>query len=218
MTHTLSPYSLFFNSGLHYHPIEDETDDENHPHSPILESPMPYTKTGLRSPIPRKRRSSITNAVSPVSAIKLKSPTRAAGNAWHVAHNAAVNSPRSRSGSLNVASEESSMVGRIRSGSLSNRLRTRKPLTSKRPIALLFAPTQPPPNAPLPQVPLSAPARPPLTRLTIQPQPILPDADVFYSAPAGPVSPTPSSPSAEFYHGPGMWRGFGAIEEEMRDD
>ncbi|KAJ7065369.1 hypothetical protein C8F01DRAFT_1125390 [Mycena amicta] len=203
MTST-SPYSLFFTSGLHApalysHDIDDDIQAENEPQSPV--------KTALRSPGPRKRRSSITTATSPVSVIKLKSPARAAGNAWHIA-NVAAHSPRSRSGSVNVASEDSSMIGRMRSGSLTNRLRSRRPLTSKRPVALLFTPTQPAPTAPLPALPLSAPARPPLSRLTIHPQPILPSPDVFYSAPAG--SPTPSSASA--------WMGFGVIEEEMRDD
>nr|GAT56538.1 predicted protein [Mycena chlorophos] len=205
-----SPYSLFFTSGLHYHPF-DEPEPENEPHSPVLKA-----TAGPRSPVPRKRRSSLTAAVSPVSAIKLKSPTRAAGNAWHIANVAAHSPSRSRSGSLSVATEDSSMVGRMRSGSLTNRLRARKPLTSKRPVALLFAPTQPP-SAPLPDLPGAAQARPPLTRLTIQPQ-ALPVPDVFHSAPAGPVSPTPSSPSVDFYHPPGVWMGFNAIEEEMRDD
>ena len=122
------------------------------------------------------------------------------------------------------------MLGRMRSGSVGTRcvyfhfsftcinivrisLRTKKPLTNRRPLALLFAPTAPPPNAPLPALPLCAPARPPLSRLAIQPA--LPVADVFYKSP---VSPVPSSPSTECYHAPGVWTGFGAIDEEMKEN
>ncbi|KAJ7880391.1 hypothetical protein B0H14DRAFT_3129445 [Mycena olivaceomarginata] len=143
-----------------------------------------HTSSRAQSP-PRKRRSSITSAASPMSPMKFaKSPARAAGNAWHIA-NVAASSPRSRSGSLvqNVASEETSMLGRIRSGSVGSRLRTRKPLTNRRPTALLFAPTPPPLSAP--------PSRPPFL----------------------PVSPVPSSPSSEFYHAPGVWKSFGTIDE-----
>ncbi|KAF7317711.1 hypothetical protein MKEN_00858900 [Mycena kentingensis (nom. inval.)] len=199
-----SPYSTFLTFGLNHAAASDcynyshPVDDENEPQSPILLEAVPYHKNLIpRSPVPRKRRSSLSNA-------------------WHIANVAAQSPGRSRGNSFSVASEESSMLGRIRSGSLTNRLRSRKPLTSKRPVALLFA-QQPPPTAPLPALPLDAPARPPLTRLTIHPQPVV---DVFSSAPvrAIPVSPVPSSASAELYHGPGVWRGFAAIHEdsEMR--
>ncbi|KAJ6561225.1 hypothetical protein DFH09DRAFT_1160801 [Mycena vulgaris] len=220
----LSPYSPFFLSGL------IQSNDPVH----AMEHEPPRSPTGdlayfptyhnhslnttsrtqrARSPM-RKRRSSITTAASPISSIKLaKSPARAAGNAWHVANVAAHSPSRSRSGSTNVASEDTSMLGRMRSGSLSSRLRAKKPLTSRRPLALLFAPTAPPPNAPLPALPLCAPARPPLSRLAIQPA--LPVADVFYKSP---VSPVPSSPSTECYHAPGVWMGFGAIDEEMKEN
>lgn len=93
-------------------------------------------------------------------------------------------------------------------------LRTKKPLTNRRPVALLFASTQPPPNAPLPALPLCAPARPPLSRLAIQPV-LPPAADVFYQSAASPV---PSSPSTECYHAPGVWAGFGTIDEEMKEN
>ncbi|KAJ7132169.1 hypothetical protein C8R44DRAFT_730881 [Mycena epipterygia] len=234
---TNSPYSLFFSSSAigpslykHNHPADDDMDIENAPRSPVTGDleyftastyhTNPHNTTSraqtARPPL-RKRRSSITASASPVSSMKLaKSPARAAGNAWHIA-NVAANSPsRSRSGSasMNVASEDTSMLGRMRSGSLGSRLRTKKPLTNRRPLALLFAPTPPPPSAPLPALPLCAPARPPLSRLAIQPG--LPPADVFCMSP---VSPVPSSPSMEYYHAPGVWSGFGAIdEEEMKEN
>ncbi|KAJ7355634.1 hypothetical protein DFH08DRAFT_933481 [Mycena albidolilacea] len=221
-------YSAFLTSGLHAHaasvytythPHDDDMDHENASHSSTGDlayfppaSTYHHTSSRAQSP-PRKRRSSITSAASPMSPMKLaKSPARAAGNAWHIA-NVAASSPRSRSGSLvqNVASEETSMLGRIRSGSVGSRLRTRKPLTNRRPIALLFAPTPPPPSAPLPALPLCAPARPPLSRLAIQPA--LRPADVFFTNTKPPVSPVPSSPSSEFYHAPGVWKSFGTIDE-----
>ncbi|KAJ7113666.1 hypothetical protein C8R43DRAFT_1039638 [Mycena crocata] len=216
-------YSDFFASGLHAPALFQQPEDDvkqpeddasgdlayfptynNVPHNSTSKS------TSARPPL-RKRRSSITTSASPVSSMKLaKSPARAAGNAWHMA-NVVVNTPsRSRSGSLNVASEDTSMLGRMRSGSLGSRLRTvKKPLTGKRHAALLFAPTLPPPTAPLPALPLCAPARPPLSRLAVQPV-----ADIFTS----PASPVPSSPSTECYHAPGVWQGFGTIDEEMKEN
>ncbi|KAJ7027932.1 hypothetical protein C8F04DRAFT_1121163 [Mycena alexandri] len=235
-----SSYSVFYKSGLHghassvytySHPRDDDMDHENPSHSATADlayfaAAAPYHITssninnrvaqGPRSPT-RKRRSSLTSAASPVSALKLRSPARAAGNAWHMAHMASSPS-RSRSGSLNVASEGTSMLGRMRSGSVGARLRARKPLTNRRPVALLFAPTPPPPSAPLPALPLCAPARPPFSRLAIQ-LPALPVADgVFYKPSAGPASPVPSSPSTEYYHAPGAWMGFGTIDEEMKEN
>ncbi|KAJ7460670.1 hypothetical protein FB451DRAFT_1371538 [Mycena latifolia] len=218
----LSPYSSFFASGflhnvhdMQHEPPRSPTGDLAYfPTAPSYNNhSLNTTSRAARSPV-RKRRSSITTAASPISSMKLaKSPARAAGNAWHIA-NVASNSPgRSRSGSTNVASEDNSMLGRMRSGSMGSRIRTKKPLTNRRPLALLFAPTAPPPSTPLPALPLSAPARPPLSRLAIQPA--LPVADVFYKSPASPV---PSSPSAECYHAPGAWMGFGAIDEEMKEN
>ncbi|KAJ6485840.1 hypothetical protein C8R45DRAFT_998095 [Mycena sanguinolenta] len=223
-------YSTFYRSGLHAHAAAVYT--YNHPQDEDMEHDASHSSTGDLAYFPaastyhnatvsraqsprRRRRSSITSSVAPMSSVKLaKSPSRAAGNAWHIAHVAAT-SPRSRSGSLvqNAASEDNSMLGRIRSGSIGVRLRGRKPLTNKRPVALLFASTPPPPSAPLPALPLCPPARAPLTRLAIQPA--LPVADVFYTKPLAPV---PSSDSAEFYHPPGVWKAFGAIDEEMKEN
>ena len=74
----------------------------------------------------RRRRSSLTQATSPMNAIR--SPTRAAGNALH--HHLQIvptATSRSRSGSLSVAGDamgagtySSSLVGRMRSGSCSD--------------------------------------------------------------------------------------------------
>ncbi|KAJ7623537.1 hypothetical protein FB45DRAFT_108491 [Roridomyces roridus] len=203
-----SPYSLFFSSGLYaaaasvYSTSRSHDEDMDHaPHDSTGDlayfpaAAAPSTRSAPLSPRPRKRRSSLTASASPMSAVKLaKSPSRSAGNAWYVANVAVPHSPaRSRSGSLNVASEDTSMLGRMRSGSIGSRIRTKKPLTNKRPVALLFAATQPAPSAPLPPLPLCAPARPPLTRLAIQlagPGPVLqPAADVFYPT-KSPVSPS----------------------------
>ena len=105
-------------------------------------TPTPRIKTPMQSPQPlkiqalspkvRKRRSSLTLATSPISAIR--SPTRAASNAFHIQRQlyTAIGpaSPRSRSGSLagedasasrftnaGVASCENSFGGRLRGGS-----------------------------------------------------------------------------------------------------
>ncbi|KAJ7695028.1 hypothetical protein B0H17DRAFT_1198739 [Mycena rosella] len=223
----LSPYSPFFVSGwpMAMNKAVHDTEHEQPPRAPtgdLTYFPAPHThhihSLNAHSRIqsarsPRKRRSSITTSTSPVSSMKqAKSPARAAGNAWHVAHVAFTSPGRSRS-NTNVASEDTSMLGRMRSGSMGSRIRTKKPLTNRRPLALLFAPTAPPPTAPLPALPLCAPARPPLSRLAIQPA--LPRADVFFQSPASPV---PSSPSTECYHAPGVWMGFGAIDEEMKEN
>lgn len=105
-------------------------------------TPTPRIKTPMQSPQPlkiqamspkvRKRRSSLTLATSPISAIR--SPTRAASNALHIQRQlfTAIGpaSPRSRSGSFagddasasrlsnaGVASCENSLGGRLRGGS-----------------------------------------------------------------------------------------------------
>ncbi|KAJ7281972.1 hypothetical protein C8J57DRAFT_1299033 [Mycena rebaudengoi] len=212
-----SPYSAFFDSGLHAsaaavytytHPHDD--DDGEHPSAPYRRMQAP------RSPPPmRKRRSSITTAASPMNNFKLaRSPARAAGNAWHMANVVASSPSRSRSSSVatNVASEETSMLGRIRSNSIDVNLRLRRKPLTRRNTAFLAAPALPPPTAPLPALPLHAPAtkespRTPLLRLAMQPP-----ADVFFT----PASPVPSSPSAECYLPGGVW--MGQIDEEMKEN
>ena len=115
-------------------------------------TPTPETTTPMQSPQPvkihsksqtqqqpqqqstqpmlRKRRSSLTLAISPMNAIR--SPTRTASNAIHLQRQLSTAvSPRSRSGSVSgedatasrysnvgVASSETSLEGRMRSGSL----------------------------------------------------------------------------------------------------
>ena len=84
------------------------------------------TTTTTAHPRLRRRRSSLTQATSPMNAIR--SPTRAAGNALH--HHLQIvptATSRSRSGSLSVAGDamgagtySSSLVGRMRSGSCSD--------------------------------------------------------------------------------------------------
>lgn len=104
----------------------------HHPQSqsqPQMEQAQPQTQ----QPRLRRRRSSLTQGTSPMGAIR--SPTRAAGNAYHLQM-----ASRTRSGSLGgdasvagigggyhtrsstsgVASEATSLVGRMRSGSCSN--------------------------------------------------------------------------------------------------
>lgn len=118
----------------------------------------------------RKRRSSITLAASPMNAIR--SPARTAGAALHLQRHLPPPPPggfggsRSRSGSLvqagelalglglggndvrNVACESTSLVGRMRSGSVGGLLRPR------RGVRKLTAPAVPPPTAPLPALPI----------------------------------------------------------------
>ncbi|KAF7356924.1 hypothetical protein MVEN_01028300 [Mycena venus] len=213
-------YSAFYNSGLHAHaasvytynhPHDEDMEHENASHSSTgdlayfpaastyynpphnsTRAQSPSRAHGARSPS-RKRRSSITSSASPVSSMKLaRSPARAAGNAWHVANVAS----RSRSGSLisNVASEDNSMLGRMRSGSVGTRLRGRKPLTNQRPVALLFAPTPPPPSAPLPRL------------------------AVMYFTSSPPSRPSPPLPAQNATTPPGIWMGFGTIDEEMKEN
>ncbi|KAF8962392.1 hypothetical protein BDZ97DRAFT_1759255 [Flammula alnicola] len=155
--------------------------------TPMQQSPQ---KAASQAPQPhprlRRRRSSLTQATSPMAAIR--SPARAAGNALHLQKQ--IPRSRSRSGSLGgdgvglysavgmaMATEETSLMGRMRSGSCSNiapnsaagsasasamapglvfrpRRAVRRVLTT--PVPGLRAP---PPTAPLPALPpVSAPA------------------------------------------------------------
>ncbi|KAG6907492.1 hypothetical protein DXG01_008686 [Tephrocybe rancida] len=123
------------------------------------------TVTTAAAPQPRlrKRRSSLTVGTSPMNAIR--SPARTAGAALQLQMHLASPS-RSRSGSLstttsttadtynnigmgNIASENTSLVGRMRSGSVGAVLRPRRGV---RRLASVPAPA-PPPTAPLPAVP-----------------------------------------------------------------
>ncbi|EGN97040.1 hypothetical protein SERLA73DRAFT_185333 [Serpula lacrymans var. lacrymans S7.3] len=110
---------------------------------------------GTERPRLRKRRSSLTVGAGPMAHIK--SPSRSATSAFQ--RTGILSPSRSRSGSLNeggdgmgysigVANEGSSLVGRLRSGSLSfgGALRSRRVLRKATPAA-------PPPTAPLPELP-----------------------------------------------------------------
>ncbi|KAF5379444.1 hypothetical protein D9615_006566 [Tricholomella constricta] len=111
----------------------------------------------------RRRRSSLTVGTSPMNSIR--SPTRTAGAALQLQMHLP-NPTRSRSGSLsastsqtdmygkvgkssNVASEGTSLVGRMRSGSVGTVLRPRRGV---RRLASVPA-AAPPPTAPLPAIP-----------------------------------------------------------------
>ena len=90
--------------------------------------PMTTTTTTTTQPRLRRRRSSLTQATSPMNAIR--SPTRAAGNALYhhlqIVPAASAAAARSRSGSLSLGDAlgagtySSSLVGRMRSGSYSD--------------------------------------------------------------------------------------------------
>ena len=154
-------YSAFFSSGLLYNSAQKTINSWNVDYSPSRPSspipipmdidapsyndrrsitPTPQTKTPVQSPQPakiqqpsrlRKRRSSLTQATSPMNAIR--SPTRTAHNALHLQRQLSTVGPvssRSRSGSVSgedgpasrfsntgIASSENSLGGRLRSGS-----------------------------------------------------------------------------------------------------
>ncbi|KAG6330591.1 hypothetical protein ID866_8499 [Astraeus odoratus] len=94
----------------------------------------------------RRRRSSINIAASPMAAIK--SPSR---NASSALQRSGIMSPtRSRAGSVNEASENTSLFGRLRSGSLN----MMPPVRVRRAVRRAI-PAVPPPTIPLPAVPPS---------------------------------------------------------------
>ncbi|KAG6864287.1 hypothetical protein C0991_010807 [Blastosporella zonata] len=138
----------------------------------IQRSAASATTTSIATPQPRlrKRRSSLTLGTSGMNAIR--SPTRTAGAALQLQMHLASPS-RSRSGSLsktsttagsdvyhnigmgNIASEGTSLVGRMRSGSVgavANLNAVFRPRRGVRRLASVPAPV-PPPTAPLPAVP-----------------------------------------------------------------
>ncbi|KAG9224269.1 hypothetical protein CCMSSC00406_0004768 [Pleurotus cornucopiae] len=132
---------------------------------------MPSTTHSPQSsaaPRLRRRRSSLTVGMSPMNTIK--SPQRNAGAAMRFAHHSiSISSPsRSRSGSIGagngssmggiaadlfgVASQGTSLVGRMRSGSVGGALRPRRAL--RRGLTNFVPAAAPPPSAPLPPLPL----------------------------------------------------------------
>ncbi|KAK0501852.1 hypothetical protein EDD18DRAFT_751791 [Armillaria luteobubalina] len=145
-----------------------EVDDDERAHISVPET-MATANSVLR-PRLRKRRSSLSIGTS-INA--LKSPARNAGNALQIQIHLQVSPSRSRSGSLssvmgtlvenefrpNVASEGTSLVGRIRSGSVGTSLRPRRPIRRTQ----APSPSLPPPTAPLPELPSCAPDKPKIT-------------------------------------------------------
>ncbi|KAG5643935.1 hypothetical protein DXG03_009345 [Asterophora parasitica] len=147
--------------------IESERDRDITP-TPDASSPSTFssgshtTSTTIQpQPRLRRRRSSLKVGTSPMNSIR--SPTRNAGAALQLQMHLP-NPARSRSGSLsttaqtdlygnigmgNVASEGTSLVGRMRSGSVGAVLRPRRGV---RRLASVPAPA-PPPTAPLPAIP-----------------------------------------------------------------
>ncbi|KAI6041879.1 hypothetical protein EDC04DRAFT_3139440 [Pisolithus marmoratus] len=160
-------YSAFFSSGLLAPGItrpSTPTDCTLLPSSPVdtvdrefLHAPITPTTPRPKAvnanaagerPRMRRRRSSINIAASPMAAIK--SPSRNATSAFQRA--GIVSPARSRAGSVNEASENNSLFGRLRSGSVS----AMQTLRSRR-VVRRTVPTAPPPTAPLPAVPPPSP-------------------------------------------------------------
>lgn len=109
----------------------------------------------------RRRRSSLTQATSPIRTIR--SPTRAAENAFNLQLHLPTSMSRSRSGSLHggiigMATEETSLVGRLRSGSCSNvsiNAPSRSHRLGRRLSSRVVPAAAPPPTVPLPALPLT---------------------------------------------------------------
>ncbi|KIK22240.1 hypothetical protein PISMIDRAFT_11806 [Pisolithus microcarpus 441] len=163
----MATYSAFFSSGLLAPGITRPSTPTNS--APLASSPVdPVDLEFLHVPITpkpshaksvtanaagerprmRRRRSSINIAVSPMAAIK--SPSRNATSAFQ---RAGIISPtRSRAGSVNEASENNSLIGRLRSGSVT----VMQPFRSRR-VVRRTVPTAPPPMVPLPAVPPPSP-------------------------------------------------------------
>ncbi|KAF8194632.1 hypothetical protein BJ912DRAFT_178160 [Pholiota molesta] len=166
-------------AALRHHP-QSQSQPQMEAHSGAQAQPQ----TQAAAPRLRRRRSSLTQGTSPMGAIR--SPARAAGNAYHLQMALPVSS-RTRSGSLGgdaaaaggggyhtrsstaggVASEATSLVGRMRSGSCSNLApdasggaapaapSTARPRRALRRILTTPVPglRAPPPTAPLPALP-----------------------------------------------------------------
>ncbi|KIJ65379.1 hypothetical protein HYDPIDRAFT_174860 [Hydnomerulius pinastri MD-312] len=167
----MATYSAFFSSGL-LAPYVARATTPVPPSSPMLMSASPADPTDRQlsvTPTPighspctkaseahingdrprmRRRRSSIKIGASPMALIK--SPSRNAGAALQ---RTGIMSPtRSRAGSVstNEASENNSLFGRLRSGSVGGVPRTRRAVRRTVPLA-------PPPTAPLPALPPPSP-------------------------------------------------------------
>jgi len=177
----MAAYSAFFSSGLlapHLYNTHNTRATTPPPSSPVLPSspgdlididstPTPAfpfdrnaqaTPTATPSNLPvadqprlRKRRSSVTLGVSPMTAIK--SPMRNAGAALHRGL-ISISPARSRNGSLSTDplatdAQNPIVVNRKRSSSGTSSIRPRRTLLRRAPTA----PTAPPPTVPLPDIP-----------------------------------------------------------------
>ncbi|KAG6891122.1 hypothetical protein C0992_010416 [Termitomyces sp. T32_za158] len=145
-----SPYDYDPSSPLSDSDLEPDTDRENTPTPENITRATPAPAVSQRRH--RKRRSSLTIATSPMNAIR--SPQRNATAALQLQKH--LPSPsRSRSGSLsatganNIASQGTSLVGRMRSGSIGAALRPRRNI--RRLVSVPAA--APPPTVPLPALP-----------------------------------------------------------------
>ncbi|KAH8091737.1 hypothetical protein BXZ70DRAFT_478884 [Cristinia sonorae] len=146
-------YSAFFSSGL----LASNHDDNQRPPTPDDVQQAQDSKPRLR-----RRKSSLSINASPAAAIKA-TPAATAAVQKHALMAPATIRSRSRSGSMtdsafnarlaaasNEATQGNSLMGRLRSGSLSAiRARATRPNRSKAP-----APPLPPPSAPLPALPI----------------------------------------------------------------
>ncbi|KAK0202331.1 hypothetical protein DFS33DRAFT_1339225 [Desarmillaria ectypa] len=190
-----------------------EVDDERG-HAPVMEI-MTTANSSLRARM-RKRRSSLSIGTSINT---LKSPSRNASTALQFQIHLQASPSRSRSGSLNsvmgtlvesefqpnVASERTSLVGRMRSGSAGTSLRPRRPIRRTHPLA----PSLPPPTAPLPDLPPCAADKPKYTWPSHRPSP----ADHAQQLLTQSLQPAYTSQPQPFR---GELRG--AIDEEMKEN
>ncbi|KAK0224426.1 hypothetical protein EDD85DRAFT_241770 [Armillaria nabsnona] len=141
--------------------LDDASDievDDGRGHMSIPETTV--TANSILRPRLRKRRSSLSIGTS-INA--LKSPSRNASTALQIQIHLQASPSRSRSGSLssvmgtlveneyqpNIASQGTSLVGRMRSGSVGTSLRPRRPIRRTQ----APAPSLPPPTTPLPELP-----------------------------------------------------------------
>ncbi|KAK0466703.1 hypothetical protein IW261DRAFT_1113410 [Armillaria novae-zelandiae] len=197
--------------------LDDASDievDEERVHVSVPET-LAIASSVLR-PRLRKRRSSLSIGTS-LNA--LKSPARNASNALQIQIHLQAPPSRSRSGSLSsvmgtlvenefqpsVASEGTSLVGRMRSGSVGTSLRPRRPIRRTQ----APAPSMPPPTAPLPELPSCAADKPKITWPSRRPSP--PDHARLPLAQS--LQPTSAAQPQPFRGEP-----RGAIDEEMKEN
>ncbi|PBK64415.1 hypothetical protein ARMSODRAFT_1023274 [Armillaria solidipes] len=189
-----------------------EVDDDRHMSVPET---MVAANSVLR-PRLRKRRSSLSIGTS-INA--LKSPSRNASTALQFQIHLQASPSRSRSGSLssvmgtlvenefqpNVSSQGTSLVGRMRSGSVGTSLRPRRPIRRTQ----APAPSLPPPTTPLPELPSCAADKPKITWPSRRSSP----PDHARQPLAQSLQPTSAAQPQPFR---GELRG--AIDEEMKEN